>query len=213
MWGLALNPPFVAKEQRTMSESFYSYLRDAWKQPRDGDNAEVHKRRLMRWRRKPAVHRVEHPTRLDRARELGYKAKQGFVVVRSRIRRGGLRKSRFTAGRRPKRHGVRRITPGKNLQRIAEERAARKHPNLEVLNSYWVGQDGRHKFYEVIFLDPHHPAVQNDDDVSWVTDPSHKNRVERGKTSAGQKGRGLDERGTGAEKVRPSVRASSGHST
>ena len=32
--------------------------------------------------------RIEHPTRLDKARKLGYKAKQGFVVARTRVRRG-----------------------------------------------------------------------------------------------------------------------------
>jgi len=34
------------------------------------------------------------------------------------------------------------LQPEKSKQVIAEEKAARKFPNLEVLNSYWVGEDG-----------------------------------------------------------------------
>ena len=40
------------------------------------------------------------------------------------------------------------------LQRSA---LPRKYPNMEVLNSYWVGQDGKQKYYEVILVDGHHP--------------------------------------------------------
>ncbi len=37
---------------------------------------------------------------------------------------------------------------------IAEIRVQNKHKNLEVLNSYLVGKDGVHYFYEVICVDP-----------------------------------------------------------
>ncbi|MCK5626760.1 50S ribosomal protein L15e, partial [Candidatus Bathyarchaeota archaeon] len=37
----------------------------------------------FKWRREPAILRVEKPTRIERAKRLGYKAKQGFVVVRA----------------------------------------------------------------------------------------------------------------------------------
>lgn len=149
--------------------------------------------------------RLEHPTRPDRARSLGYKAKQGFVVVRSRVRKGSLRKQRPNAGRRPKRMGVNKITAKKSTRRMAEERAAKRYPNMEVLNSYKVGADGRHHYYEVILVDRSHPAIANDGDISWITE--ERNRVFRGKTSAGKKGRGLRNKGKGAEKVRPSIRA------
>ncbi len=153
------------------------------------------------------MERLERPTRIDRARSLGYKAKQGFVVVRSRVRRGGLRKHTIRGGRRPKRKGISKITMAKSLQRIAEERAAKKHPNLEVLNSYWVGEDGRNKYYEVILVDPHHPSIQADEKVNWLLQPGNKGRAFRGLTSAGKGGRGLRKKGKGAEKVRPSIRA------
>ena len=101
--------------------------------------------------------------RLDRARSLGYRAKKGFVLVRTRVRRGGRRKSRFIGGRKPKRMGVNKITQAKSIQRIAEERVAKKYPNLEVLNSYWVWADGKYKYYEVILVDPQSPSIVNDE--------------------------------------------------
>jgi large subunit ribosomal protein L15e len=103
--------------------------------------------------------------------------------------------------------GVNRITGGKSLQRIAEERASRKFPNMEVLNSYWVGEDGRQKWYEVILVDGHHPAIRSDRQLQWLADPVHRGRAERGKTSAGLKGRGMRTRGRGTEKTRPSIRS------
>jgi len=78
---------------------------------------------------------------------------------------------------------------------------------MEVLNSYWVGEDGKYHFYEVILVDPMHPSIMNDPKINWVSSRTSKRRVLRGKTSAGQKGRGLTHKGRGAEKVRPSIRA------
>src|SRR3972149_6102306 len=121
----------------------YKYMADEWAKPEDSFVEELMRQRLVQCRKEPTVTRIEHPTRLDRARKLGYKAKQGFVVVRTRVRRGGLRKLRPRSGRRPKRMGVAKFKPGESLRLIAEERAARKFPNTEVLNSYWVGEDGR----------------------------------------------------------------------
>jgi len=187
-----------------MARSFYSHIRDAWKQPGEGKLAELQWQRKQEWRRQGAIERVERPTRLDKARELGYKAKQGVVVARVSVRKGGARKARHRAGRRSKRQGVNRIGRAKNLQRIAEERATRKYRNLRVLNSYWVGEDGSQKWFEVILLDPEHPAIANDDDLGWIANASQENRALRGLTSAGRKGRGLRKRGKGTEHVRPS---------
>ena len=186
----------------------YKYLALAWKRPEESYIKEVLKERLVEWGRMPrAVVRVDSPTKLHRARALGYKAKPGFVVVRVRVRRGGRRKSRVNAGRRPKRLGVNKITMKKSLQVIAEERANRKFPNLEVLNSYYLAEDGKYKYYEVILVDPHHPAIKADKEISWICINKHRGRVYRGLTSAGKKSRGLRNKGKGAEKIRPSLRA------
>lgn len=187
-----------------MAKSFYSHVQEAWKNTDEGDISELQWRRMQRWRKQGAIERVERPTRIDRARSLGYKAKQGVVVARTRVRKGTARKQRFKAGRRSKRTGVTRVTPTKNTQRIAEERTARRFTNLEIVNSYWVGDDGDQEWFEVILYDPDHPAVQNDPDLNWVCDESQTGRVFRGKTSAGQSNRGLETRGKGAERLRPS---------
>lgn len=182
----------------------YKYIEKAWKKPDASYVKELMWHRLIKWRRQPTVFRIEKPTRLDRARKLGYKAKQGFVITRVRVRRGGPEKPRPRAGRRQKRMGIKKLKLAKNLKWIAEERTAKKFPNLEVLNSYWVGEDGRRKWFEVILVDPHHPAIKSDKDAKWICNKAHRGRVFRGLTSAGKKVRGLRHKGRGAEKVRPS---------
>src|SRR3989442_1556501 len=120
---------------------------------------------------------------------------------------GRMRKSRGLGmgGRHPKRRGLVKITMAKSIQRIAEERTAKHYPNMEVLNSYWVGEDGTHKYYEVILVDPNHPAIRSDPKINWICNPANRGRVFRGLTSAGKKGRGLLYKGKGAEKIRPSI--------
>ncbi len=190
-----------------MARSLYHAVRETWKRPKDVIPTDYRRERLAQWRRDPVINRIERPTRLDAARRMGYKAKQGVVMVRTRVRRGGLRKSKINMKRKPSKMGMKKITMAKSIQRIAEERVARKFPNLEVLNSYWVGEDGKNKFYECILIDPSHPSIQNDKHLGWVTGGRHSGRVFRGKTSAGKRGRGLRNKGKGAEKLRPSLKA------
>lgn len=187
----------------------YRQIREAWAS-QEGYISELMRQRMREWRKGPAIVRVEKPTRLDRARSLGYKAKQGVIVVRARIRKGGRRKERPSRGRRPKRMGVRKLVPKKSIQLMAEERAVRRYPNLEVLNSYPLGDDGQHHYFEVILLDPDHPAVRSDPELGRIAEAGQRGRVHRGLTRAGRKSRGLLREGKGAEKVRPSVRASRG---
>lgn len=146
----------------------YKYLKEAWKRPEKSYIHEVMRERVIRWRRQPVTVRIEKPTRLDRARSLGYKAKKGFVVVRTRVRRGRRNKIRPKLGRRQKRMGVKKFTPAKSIRLIAEERVARKYPNLEVLNSYWVWQDGQNKWFEVILVNPTSPSIKSDKEVGWI---------------------------------------------
>ena len=187
------------------------HINSVWKKPKENIPPTYRRNRMAGWRREPVFQRVERPTRLDAARRLGYKAKQGVVMIRTRIRRGGLRKGKIHMKRKPSKAGIKKITMAKNTQRMAEERVARHFPNLEVLNSYWVGQDGKHKFYEVIMIDTHHPAIIKDKQLGVFSaangKKSHRGRAYRGKTSAGKRGRGLHNKGKGAEKLRPSLKA------
>lgn len=188
-------------------KSMYTYIAEAWNTPSNSYVKQLQWSRLIEWRKEENFIRVDHPTRLDRARKLGFKAKQGYVIVRGRVRKGSLRKRQIRKGRRAKRRGINKITMAKSLQRIAEERACKKYPNLEVLNSYWVGMDGQHEWFEIIMVDPHHPVIKADKNINWICSPKQKGRAYRGLTAAGKAGRGLKWKGKGAEKVRPSIGA------
>ncbi len=181
----------------------YKYIKDLWKKPKK-NMPELWKKRLVQWRKDPVTIRIEKPTRLDKARSLGYKAIQGIVIVRQRVKRGGRMRPHINKARRPKNKRQKKIV-SKNYQRIAEERANKKYINLEVLNSYWVAEDGNHVWYEIILVDKNHPVIKSRKDTKWIA--RHSNRVEKGLTSAGRKSRGLRNKGKGAEKVRPSLRA------
>ena len=184
--------------------SLYSNVREMWKKPEEG-LGDLYKKRLIEWRAESVAVKIERPTRIDRARSLGYKAKNGYVVVRIKLLRGGRKREKFgRRGRKSKNYRFKKIV-GKSYQWIAEERANRKYHNLEVLNSYWVGKDGLHYWYEVILVDPNAPEIRADRKISWIA--NNRGRVFRGLTSAGRKSRGLLNKGKGAEKIRPSLRA------
>lgn len=187
----------------------YSYVKETFEKHEKGYQT-PHWYRGIEYRGGRAIQRIERPTKIHRARSIGYKAKQGYVVVRARIRKGGAHKVRPKRGRKPRAMGVNRYTTGKNLQWIAEERVQRKFPNMQVLNSYKIYSDGRHWYYEVIIVDPNHPVIKSDPNINWICEPAHKKRVTRGLTAAGKKGRGLYKKGWGSEKTRPSIRANSG---
>lgn len=138
-----------------------SYMAETWQKMWKANSDEL-KSKAIGWRTEPTVHRIERPSRLDRARRLGYKAKQGIVVIRTRVGRGGMRKQRPVAGRRPKHIGVVRIKQGISMQRVAERRVAEKYPNLEVMGSYFLYKDGMNIWYEIILADPSHPSVSKD---------------------------------------------------
>jgi len=182
----------------------YKHIRDAWKKPKE-TLKELNKERLISWRREPSTVRILRPTRLDRARSLGYRAKPGILVVRQRVKSGGRQREQFKSGRRPK-HMRRKKVVAKNYQQVAEERVSKKFVNCEVLNSYMVAEDGNYFWFEVIMVDKYHPQIRADKSLSWITFKT--GRAERGLTSAGRKGRGLrGNKGLGAEKIRPSLRA------
>ncbi len=138
----------------------YKYVNEAW-QKNLKEKPENIKERLIAWRKEPTMVRLERPTRIDRARRLGYKAKQGFIVVRIKVGKGGMRKSRPRSGRRPKHLGTVKIKANVSAREVAERRVAKKYPNLKVLNSYFLYQDGKHIWHEVILVDLNHPANAN----------------------------------------------------
>ena len=186
-----------------MTKGLYHYVKEAWKKP----DKKTLRERMVSWRKDPVFVKVDKPLRIDRARSLGYKDKKGFVVIRVRVKRGGHKRSRPNKGRRSKRLHTRKNLR-MNYKQIAEQRAARKYTNLEVLNSYLIGKDGIHYFYEIIMVDPTRPEIKNDKNINWITKPVNQNRAFRGLTSAGKKSRGLRNKSP-ESKTRPSLRARS----
>ena len=137
----------------------YKYINKAW-QNNLKEKPEIMRERLIMWRKEPTMQRLGRPSRIDRARRLGYKAKQGYIIVRIKVSKGGMRKSRPKSGRRPKHLGTVKIKANVSSQEVAEKRVAKKHPNLKLLNSYYLFEDGKHIWYEVILMDSNHPSNQ-----------------------------------------------------
>ncbi|KAH9825941.1 Domain Homologous to E6-AP Carboxyl Terminus with [Teratosphaeria destructans] len=140
------------------------------------------------------IHRASRPSRPDKARRLGYKAKQGYVIYRVRVRRGGRKRpvpKGATYGK-PTNQGVNQLKYQRSLKSTAEERVGRRAANLRVLNSYWINQDSTYKYYEVILVDPQHKAIRRDPRINWIVNPVHKHRESRGLTATGKRSRGLN---------------------
>lgn len=142
----------------------YRYVGQTWRKMWK-TNADELRAKAIIWRAEPTFIRIEKPSRLDRARRLGYKAKQGIVVIRTRVGRGGMRKQRPTSGRRPKHLGVVHIKQSDNMRIVAERRVNEKYPNLEVMGSYYLHKDGKNIWYEVILVDAAHPAISKDKEM------------------------------------------------
>ena len=75
----------------------YKYLEELWKKKQSDVMRFLSRVRTWEFRQLPACHRASRPTRPDKARRLGYKAKQGFCIFRVRIKRGG-RKRKVSKG-------------------------------------------------------------------------------------------------------------------
>ncbi|KAI3635940.1 hypothetical protein MIR68_006005 [Amoeboaphelidium protococcarum] len=171
----------------------YKYIEELYKKKQSDVLRFLLRVRCWEYRQLNVIHRATRPSRPDKARRLGYKAKQGYVIYRVRVRRGG-RKRQVAKGinyGKPKTQGIVQLKPQRSLRVKAEQRVARKAMNLRVLNSYWINQDSTYKYYEVILVDPSHTAIRNDPRINWICKAVHKRREERGLTAAGKKSRGL----------------------
>eukprot|EP00178_Gracilaria_changii_P025647 TRINITY_DN78961_c0_g1_i1.p1 TRINITY_DN78961_c0_g1~~TRINITY_DN78961_c0_g1_i1.p1 ORF type:complete len:205 (-),score=34.78 TRINITY_DN78961_c0_g1_i1:44-658(-) len=160
-------------------------------------------------RQRSAIVRLSGPSRIEKARSLGYRAKQGYVIYRIRVKRGGRRRkvSKGKTFGKPRNQGVKEQKHAPSHRAIAEIRAGNHLKALRVLNSYWIFSDGSHKYFEVIMIDPSHPVIRNDAKINWICAPNKKRREARGLTRAGKKHRGQGGKGNGYKKNRGSRRA------
>ncbi len=167
----------------------YKYIKETL-QEEYKERSEDYRKRLVGWRKEGSIVRVERPTNIARARSLGWKAKKGVFVVRVRIEKG-LRKRRNPKAGRKARHAYSYAQQKLSLQAIGEQRVARKYRNAEVVNSYWVGEDGQYKYYEVILADKSSKEIGE----YLKNIVKRVGRAFRGLTSAGKKVRGLRAKG------------------
>ena len=135
-------------------------------------NAPEIRSRVVSWRKQNALVRIDKPSRIQRARRLGYKAKQGIIVIRMRVGTGGMRRKRPRSGRRPKHLGVTRIKADVSMKGVAERRVLEKYPNMKLLGSYFLYKDGIHYWFEVILADPSHPRISKDKELRKRVLPS-----------------------------------------
>lgn len=163
--------------------------------------SDLYKSHIIKWNTESTVTRIEKPTNIARARVLGYKAKEGIIMARVKVKGGSKKRKTVSGGRKPSKSG-RYFNYVKSSQKVAEDKAARKFSNCEVLNSYFVGSAGSRKFYEVILLDKNHPALLNDPVYKNLV--SQRGRSYRGRTAAGRKHRGIIRKRFGSHKMRPS---------
>ncbi|KAI9626645.1 hypothetical protein KEM48_010271 [Puccinia striiformis f. sp. tritici PST-130] len=153
----------------------YKYIEELQKKKQSDVLRFLLRVRCWEYRQLNVIHRASRPSRPDKARRLGYKAKQGFVIYRIRVRRGNRKKpvKKGATFGKPVRQGVNHLKFQRSLRSTAEERVARRCGNLRVLNSYWINQDGVYKYFEVILVDPSHKAIRRDPRMNWICDPVH----------------------------------------
>ncbi|CAB1320758.1 unnamed protein product [Coregonus sp. 'balchen'] len=144
----------------------YKYMQELWRKKQSDVMRFLLRVRCWQYRQLSGLHRAPRPTRPDKARRLGYKCKQGYVIYRVRVRRGGRK--------RPVPKGA---TYGKPVHHGACWPSLWRPEGASVL----LGRRGLH----IQVLRDATP------DTQWITRPVHKHREMRGLTSAGKKSRGL----------------------
>lgn len=100
----------------------YKYLEELYKKKQSDLLRFLLRIRCWYFRQLTKIHRAPRPTRPDKARRLGYKAKQGYVIYRVRVRRGGRKRpvpKGATYGK-PTNQGVNELKFQASLRSVAE---------------------------------------------------------------------------------------------
>ncbi|GBG62330.1 hypothetical protein CBR_g29936 [Chara braunii] len=181
----------------------YKYIEELWRKKQSDVLRFLLRVRCWEYRQLPGIVRLTRPSRPDKARKLGYKAKQVTISLFMKLIDPSTKRKSLAEDSILLLEGTR----GRNLRSVAEERVGRKCGGLRVLNSYWINQDSTYKYFEVILVDPFHKVIRNDPRINWICKPVMKHRELRGLTAAGRKHRGLHGKGHRFHKNRPSVRA------
>lgn len=70
----------------------YKYMEEIWRHKQSDALRFLGRVRAWEYRQRPNICAVNRPSRTDKAHRLGYKAKQGYVIVRAGARRGGRKR-------------------------------------------------------------------------------------------------------------------------
>jgi large subunit ribosomal protein L15e len=70
----------------------YKYMEELWRHKQSDALRFLLRVRAWEARQRPNILTLNRPSRTDKAHRLGYKAKQGYVVVRAGVRRGGRKR-------------------------------------------------------------------------------------------------------------------------
>lgn len=100
----------------------YRYVQELYRKKQSDVMRYLLRIRVWQYRQLTKMHRAPRPSRPDKARRMGYRAKQGYCIYRIRVRRGGRKRpvpKGCTYGK-PKGHGVNQLKPSRGLQSIAE---------------------------------------------------------------------------------------------
>jgi large subunit ribosomal protein L15e len=68
------------------------YVEELWRKKQSDVLRFLLRVRCWEFRQLPGIVRLSRPSRPDKARRMGFKAKQGFCVYRVRVRRGGRKR-------------------------------------------------------------------------------------------------------------------------
>lgn len=100
----------------------YRYMQELYRKKQSDVLRYLLRMRVWQYRQLTKMVRSPRPSRPDKARRLGFRAKQGYVIYRIRVRRGGRKRpvpKGCTYGK-PKSHGINELKPSRCLQSVAE---------------------------------------------------------------------------------------------
>lgn len=123
----------------------YRYVQELYRKKQSDVLRYLLRIRCWQYRQLTRLHRAPRPSRPDKARRLGYRAKQGFLIYRISVRRGGRKRpvhKGCTYGK-PKSHGVNELKPYRNLQSVAEVRNVlqSKQPTVLLMRTNFFHSD------------------------------------------------------------------------
>uniref|UniRef100_A0A8C9HQM1 Ribosomal protein L15 n=1 Tax=Piliocolobus tephrosceles TaxID=591936 RepID=A0A8C9HQM1_9PRIM len=89
----------------------YPHIQELWRKKQSHIMRFLLRVSCWQYHQLSALHRAPHPTQPDKVRRLGCKAKQGYIIYRIRVRRGGRKRPvpKGATNGKPVHHGVNQL--------------------------------------------------------------------------------------------------------